>query len=443
MSAQISSRKRLWVTGGSLAALTSGFALGAWAYATDNAVLLNLSATLNPIGVVWGNALRMIVVPLVVAQLVCTLVAGRGAGAVGRLTGLSFAVFSGLLALGALVTVVTMPLLLAQLEFTPDALAAMRSVSAVEQLPATGSAPGAVAWLTGLVPANVLRAASQDDLLGVMVFAIAFGIAVGRAAPERRSLIEMLFRTVADAMMTIVGWIIWLMPVAVFTLALATASRAGLGAIEVIATFVVLSCAVLFGWTLLHYPLAAIVGGVSLKRYTAALFPVQIIAVSTRSSIASLPSLIDRAQNRLALRPEVTSVVMPLAVSTFKANRSISAPIQFLFLAHVYGIDLSMVQVLTFAIASFLLSFSTIGIPSGGSLMRSAPLYVAAGIPIQGYLLAEAVESIPDIFKTLLNVTGNMTAASIVNRLSAGVEPVAAAAPAPVAGSLTGVQAQG
>jgi Na+/H+-dicarboxylate symporter len=192
---------------------------------------------------------------------------------------------------------------------------------------------------------------------------------------------------------------------------------------------------VLLGWTLLQYPIAALVGGVPIKRYARALFPVQIIAVSTRSSIASLPSLLDAAQNRLGLRPDVSSVVMPLAVATFKVNRSISAPIQFLFLAHVYGIDLSMVQVLTFTTASFLLSFSTIGIPSGGSLMRSAPLYLAAGIPIQGYLLAEAVESIPDVFKTLLNVTGNMTAASIVNRLSAR-EQVADRVAEPAAGSL-------
>ena len=103
---------------------------------------------------------------------------------------------------------------------------------------------------------------------------------------------------------------------------------------------------------------------------------------------------------------------------------------QFLFLAHVYGIDLSLAQVLAFTTIAILLSFTTVGIPSGGSLMRSAPLYVAAGIPIQGYLLAEAVESIPDLFKTLLNVTGNMTAAAIVNRLTATPSAVAESAPA-------------
>jgi Na+/H+-dicarboxylate symporter len=379
----------------------------------------------------------MVVLPLVAAQLVCTLAAGRGAGTVGRITALSFAVFSGLLILGAVVTITTMPAILARLEFSPEALAAFRSVSPPDQLPPAAEAPGTIAWLTGLIPSNVLRAASQDDLLGVMIFAVAFGLAVGSMAPDRRAPVTDFFRIVADAMMIVVGWLGWLMPVAVFALAAATATRAGLGAIDVIVTFVILVCAVLLAWTFLHYGIATAIGGVSVRRFAKALLPVQVVAVSTRSSIASLPSLLDGAQNRLGLRPEVATVVLPLAVSTFKANRSITPMIQFLFLAHVYDIDLSMVQVLTFATASFVLSFSTLGIPSGGSLMRSAPLYLAAGIPIQGYLLSEAVEAIPDVFKTLVNVTGNMTAASIVNRLTAQTADVAERAAEPAAPSLT------
>jgi Na+/H+-dicarboxylate symporter len=111
-------------------------------------------------------------------------------------------------------------------------------------------------------------------------------------------------------------------------------------------------------------------------------------------------------------------------------NRPVTSSFQFLFLAHIYGISLSTPQILAFVAAAILLSVTTLGIPSGGSRMRSAPLYIAAGIPIEAYVFIEAVEVIPDLFKTLLNVTGNMTAATVVNRLSAPpVETASAAAP--------------
>ena len=436
MKARAAQAKRRWLSIGSLTALALGFSLGTWSHGSADANILALVSLLNPVGSVWVNALRMVVVPLVVAQLVYTLVLAGSAGSVGRLTSTSFLVFAGLLMLGAGLTITIMPAALARLEFSPDALAALRSASVVPPPSQPVAPPATGQWLINLVPPNVFRAASQDNLLGVMIFAIAFGVAVGRMSPARRALVAELFQTIGEAMMTIVGWILWLMPLAVFILALGASSSAGIGAFTVIATFVVLLCAVLCIFTGLQYVLAALFGRVSIRRFAAALFPVQLVAVGTRSSIAALPLLLERARDDLGLRAEVSAVVMPLAVSTFKINRSISSPLQFLFLAHVYGVDLSLGQILMFTTFAILLSFTTIGIPSGGSLMRSAPLYVAAGIPIEGYLLAEAAESIPDIFKTLLNVTGNMTAAAIVNRVTAPTAPVADGAPDRAAGEL-------
>ena len=250
-----------------------------------------------------------------------------------------------------------------------------------------------------------------------MIFAVAFGIAIGQLPAERRQPVTELARIVAEAMMTIIGWILWIMPAAVFALAVSSAARGGLGAAEVVATFVVLVCAMLLAWTVLQYPVAALLGRVPVRRFASGVLPSQLVALSTRSSAAALPTLLDGAA-RLRLRADVSNLVLPLAVATFKVNRPITASFQFLFLAHVYGVTLSSAQVFSFVAAAILLSVTTLGIPSGGSRMRSAPLYVAAGIPIEGYLFVEAVEVIPDVFKTLLNVTGNMTAATVVNRFS-------------------------
>jgi Na+/H+-dicarboxylate symporter len=407
--------KRLWVTGGSFAALVLGLAVGFWTHRAG--AMVPPDGVLGTIGTLWINALRMTIVPLVAAQLVATFAGAGSAGRVARLSGLSAIVFAALLVLGGLVTVLTTPLILSSVEFSAASLEAFRAVPAAA--PAPVDAGSSAAWLTGLIPSNVFQAAAQEHLLGVMIFAVAFGIAIGRLTPDRRQPVVDLARTIADAMLTIIGWLLWVMPIAVFALAVSSASRAGFGAAEVVVTFVVLVCAILIGWTLLLYAVAVAGGGVPLRRLASALLPAQLVALSTRSSLAALPALLHGAQHRLGLRPEVTTLVMPLAASTFKVNRPVTASFQFLFLAHVYGVSLSVPQILAFVAAAILLSVTTLGIPSGGSRMRSAPLYIAAGIPIEGYLFVEAVEVIPDLFKTLLNVTGNMTAATLVNRLGA------------------------
>lgn len=414
--------RRVWLTGGSVLGLVLGLALGVWAHAVNEPATLALVNGLESVGSVWGNALRMCVVPLIVAQLVASLVSLGGTGRLGRIGGMTLAVFVLMLALGAVATTLATPLVLARMTFANDALAALQGIAPATPKP-VATPTGFGGWLLGLIPPNVFRAAAQDDLLGVMLFVVAFALAVARMTPERRQPVEELARTIGDAMLTLVGWIMLAMPIAVFVLAMGMGSRAGLGAAQIVVAFVVLTCVTLFAFTLLFYPIGAIAGRISIGRFAAAILPSQFVAVSTRSSIASLPAMIESAQTRLRLHPEISSLVLPLAVATFKVNRTISAPLQFLFLAHVYAIDLSFGQIATFTAASFILSFSTIGIPSGGGAMRGMPLYLAAGIPVEGYLITEAVDAIPDIFKTLTNVTGNLTAAMIVERLSFRSEP--------------------
>jgi Na+/H+-dicarboxylate symporter len=157
---------------------------------------------------------------------------------------------------------------------------------------------------------------------------------------------------------------------------------------------------------------------VPLGRFSRAILPAQIVAVSTRSSIAALPALLEGAERDLQLRPSVSGFVLPLAVSAFKVNRTVSSTAKLLFLAYLYNVDLSAVQIGSFFVAVLIMSFSAVGVPNGGSAFKTLPFYVAAGIPVAGVVILEAVEDIPDIFKTATNVTGNMTAAAIVARLA-------------------------
>jgi Na+/H+-dicarboxylate symporter len=180
--------------------------------------------------------------------------------------------------------------------------------------------------------------------------------------------------------------------------------------------------------TLLLYPFTAVAGRVSLGRFARAVAPAQVVAFGTRSSLASLPALVAGGQRHLALPPSATGFVLPLAVATFKLNMTISGPVKLLFLAHVYQIPLGASQLAAFLLTEVIISFSTAGIPSMGTV-RSIPAYLAAGIPVEAIFILNAVDTIPDLFKTILNVTADMSAATVLSgrerrRLS---EPLSAA----------------
>jgi Na+/H+-dicarboxylate symporter len=183
---------------------------------------------------------------------------------------------------------------------------------------------------------------------------------------------------------------------------------------------VILLSGLLLAFTFALYPVGSVGGGVPVRRFARALVKPQAVAFSTRSSLASLPALMEGATADLRLSPAVSGFVLPLSVSTFKAHRTISDPLELLFLAHLYGITLDASQIATFFVTILVLSFSAVGIPSGGYSFKTLPAFLAVGIPLEGVVILKAVDVIPDLFKTLLNVTADMTAATVVARFVAG-----------------------
>ena len=176
-------------------------------------------------------------------------------------------------------------------------------------------------------------------------------------------------------MMVLVRWILVVTPIGVFALAFSMAQKTGVGTATVIAYFIALVSGAVFAFTLVLYPIAVLVGRVPLQRFAAALAPAQMVAIGTRSSIASLPAMLASAK-RLALPPGIAGLVLPLSVSAFKVNRTISSPIKLLFVAHVYGIDLGPAAIATFMLTVLLLSFATPGIPEGGPSLTTLPAYL-------------------------------------------------------------------
>ena len=417
------------VTIGALIGLAAGLAAGIAVHAAGVPALVSIAAGLGTVGDLWTNALRLLVIPLVVANLLLGIAATEDARAVGRLGVMSLAIFAGMLALGAGFALVLTPPLLAGFSAGPATVAALRA-AAPGIAAASEAAPTFREWLISLIPSNLFRAAVDEQVLPLVVVTVGFGLAVTRLAPERRRTLLDLARALLDALFVALGWVLRASPLGVFALAFALAARTGAESVGTFGVWVALVCGLMLAFTALLYPLTAVLARVPLGRFARAVIPAQTVAIGTRSSLASLPALLEGAEHGLGLTPAVAGFALPLAVSTFKVNRTLSSVAKLLFLAALYHMQLDPLRVAGFVLTVGTLSFATPGIPSAGSV-ASLPAYLACGIPIQGVVLLNAVEAVPDIFKTLLNVTSDLSAAAILARF-AGAVPHAARAAAPL-----------
>jgi Na+/H+-dicarboxylate symporter len=224
-------------------------------------------------------------------------------------------------------------------------------------------------------------------------------------------------------MLVIVKWVLAAAPIGVFALAVPLAMRVGAGVAGAAAAFIALHCGLLAAMIALFYPVVWVLTGVSMKRFARAVLPAQLVAFSTRSSVAALPALIDGAEHVLNIPPRIASFALPFGVSLARVNTGASWIASAVFLGKLYGVPLTFAQLALFGALSIPMSFSVPGIPSAG-LFIIAPAFMMIGIPIDGIGILIALDAIPDIFKTSVNVTGQMTAAVLLARYEPAEEPV-------------------
>jgi len=406
--------------------LTAGLITGIAISLSNNTSLLAAIPLVEPIGAVWVNALQMTVIPLVVSLLITGVGSSADAAAIGRVGLKALVVFLVLLfAAATFAALVTPPLLL----WLP-----VDSATATSLQTNTGSAvaerakdlPTLGQWLVNLIPVNPMRAATEGAMLPLITFTLLFGFALTRIAPDLRLIVLSFFRGTAEAMLVIVRWVLLFAPVGIFALVLPLSAKMGLGAVGALAYYVVLASALPVVVMLCLYPLAISLGSVPLGRFFRATMPAQAVAFSSQSSLASLPALIEGAERRLGLPPRITSFVLPLAVAVFRLSAPIRMTVGALFIAHLYGIPLGAMQIATVALTSVLIGIGGVGLPGGANFFASfVPVFLAAGLPIEGVGILLAVDTVPDMFQTVNNVTADMAATTIVARFSNTPLPVA------------------
>jgi Na+/H+-dicarboxylate symporter len=381
------------------------------------------AAIAAPVGQLWLAGLQMTLVPLVVAMVATGIGSLRDTGTREHVVGYAIGVFASLLVIAAAIGAGSMSLMLRLWPTPPGALAGLLHTNAADH----PAAPGIIDQIVGLIPTNPIAAAVNGSFAPLVVFAVLLGVAMGQITPGRRQALMEMLRALADAMMVIVGWLLWLAPLGIFALTVRAVLTTGLAiAGLLLQSVVLLSVASLIGIAAC-YLIALIGGATGIKRFAGLAAGPQAVAAGTTSSMATLPSMIESAEARLDLPPALISAILPLAVSTFRFGNVVLITATIVFAAHANGLTPGFGAIAVACGITILTNIGVIGLPAAAVLYAAeAPGFAAVGAPIELLPLLIATSAIPDILDTACNVTADLAALTIIGRLARRAEPVAA-----------------
>ena len=409
-----------------LAALILGLGLGAFLPSLHLAAEGRIVDTANALGGVWLDGLRMTIVPLVFSLLVVGVAQLAGTVRAGGFTVKVLVAFGALLLISTVASVIATTALLSAWPAPAAAAQALRAAAhgAAKAIPA---APPFAEWLRSFVPANVVKAAAEGNMAALVVFGLVFGIAATQVPEARREVLFRFFDAVQATMMRIVGWVLWLGPFGVFFLGLVVGAKTGFGAVGVLGHYIVVISIMCLIAGVIGLIVALVGGRVPPGRLAGALVPVAAMAISTQSSLASLPVMLE-ATEEIGVPERVRGLVLPMAVALFRITSPAGNIAVALYIAHVYGVVLDPAHIAAGVLVAAIVSLAAVGVASSVTFFTTTvPISMAMGVPLDLLPLLIAVETFPDFSRTLGNVFGDVGVTAWAARWMKGDETVATA----------------
>ena len=377
-----------------------------------------------PVGQVFIRLIKMIVVPLVFASLlVGTASLGdiRKLGRIGVKT-ITFYLLSTALA-------ITIGLAIANLIKPGEEIPAQVKTeisrdyesSARDQVESAGKDLSPVDILLDIIPENPVRAMSEGKMLQIILFALLCGIALTHIPAEKREPLIRFFDAVTEVMIMMVHFIMRLAPYGVFALiAYVIASYGSSIILTLFSYFFTTILALIIHVILFNSAVIKYFSGLTIREFWQGIYPVLLVAFSTSSSSATLPVTMDCAENNLKVRPDVASFVLPLGSTINMDGTAIFQGVSAVFIANVYGIDLTIIDQLTIILTATLASIGTAGAPQVGIIMLTLVLQ-SIGIPLEGIALILGVERFLDMTRTMVNVTSDLSCSVFISDREAGL----------------------
>jgi len=397
-------------------------AVVAGSLSTDNAGLWGISfyQVYDFLGSLFLNALKMLIVPLIVSSIIVGIM-GIGSGDnLSRLGGKTLVYYSvtSLLAIltGLILVNLTMPGI-SDGQPVKELIGLTEMPQGITDKVEGKGAGDIVDVFLRMVPPNIVSAAANGQMLGLIFFSLLFGYFVTKLPSPQGDVMKSFWQGILDVMMHMTNWVMMFAPIGVFALVAKVVSVSGVDAFKPLAIFfftVIGALAVHFLGTM--YLILRFVAKVNPVLHYRAMSAAILTAFSTSSSSATLPLTMECVEQKAGVSNRVSSFTLPLGATVNMDGTALYECVAAMFIAQAYGLDLSLTTQFTIVIVALLTSIGVAGIPSA-SLVAISIILATIGLPLEGIGLILAVDRVLDMCRTAVNVYSDSVAAVVIGRL--------------------------
>ena len=365
-----------------------------------------------PLGELFIQLIKMLVIPLVAVSVISGAASLGGTRSAGKIGVWTFVFY-----LSTTIMAVSLGLVFGEL-FQPGAgldVAMVKHMFSAEQA-GSGATPGFWEIVFGIIPENPFDAFVSGNILQVLFFCLFLGLGISSLSKDKKEFLLKNFNYLTEALIWMIKIVMWVAPIGVFGLMASAVGTFGYDILGMVIKLLVIYIIVILIHGYGFYPLILkVLSKMPLKRFFSKIYKAQIVALSTSSSMATLPVNFEVCEEELGVSKETSSFVLPLGATINMDGNAIYYALAAVFFAQLFGIDLSIVQYLAIIFTATVGSIGQAGVP-GPSLLVVAVL-VAADIPIIGLPLLYAVDRIFDMIRTALNITGDAACAVIIDQI--------------------------
>ncbi len=367
---------------------------------------------LKPIGDIFLNAIKMLIIPLIFCSLVVGVTAISDTQKMGRIAAKSIGIY-------LLTTALAISLgLIASSLISPGVGLEMNLSSAQV---ASKSEPSFLDTLINLVPKNPISALASGNVLQTIVFAIGLGIALSLSGEKAKPAVR-VFESLAEAMYKLTSLVMKFAPYGIFALIAVVAGQYGLDILlPLIKVIILVYLCCIIQVLVVYSGILKVVANLSPIHYLRALANPAAVAFTTTSSSGTLPVTIRTAHEELGVSREISSFVLPLGATINMDGTAIYQGVAAIFIAQVFGVSLDVQDYLMIIMTSTLASIGTAGVPGAGLIMLSLVLSTV-GLPLEGLAIVAGIDRILDMARTSVNVCGDLMISVLISKSEKGLD---------------------
>ncbi len=387
--------------------LVLGLLVGLGASMTGNEVLQTIARESAPLGKLFINAIKMVVLPLVITVIFASIAKLGDPATLGKIGGKTLAFYWVTLIPAIIIGMTVMTI---GLKFTPDITVPDADPAQVPQLQSITD------FLVGLVPPNPFEAAAKGALLPLIVFTAILAAATGTLAIDKRTRLITAAEDLSEALIKMVWWILYLAPIGIFGLIAPATAKMGWGLLQSLGVFIVcVFIGLLILLFVLFLPLNMFVGKIKPLDFLKGIWGAISVAFSTTSTAAAIPVSLRETTENLKVSETVADILVPLGASLYRPGSALFQGAAIIFLAHIFNVPVSMAEAGAIILATFLVSLTVAPVPSS-SIVTMAPALSSIGVPATGLGILFGIDRIPDMMRTCVNVIGQISTAVLVDR---------------------------